>query len=663
LLFAVGATALLVRLLYVWQISSVPFLAVRIGDAEAYHEWAVRIAGGDWVGSGVFYQSPLYPHVLALLYTSLTEDPTAIRVVQAVIGAASCVLLAWIGIAMFGRFGALAGLGLALYPAAIFLDGQLDKSVLVTFLLTTLLAAVVVRRLDRFSISRSIAAGVLLALLALTRENALLLALPILAWIVVTAPSHADRRRLAAAFVAGTLTILVPVGLRNLAVGGEFHLTTAQLGPNLYIGNHAGASGTYEPLVAGHGSARDERDDATRLAEAAVGRALGPRAVSRYWTSQAFSYVRSQPAEWLRLLARKAALGLSTDEIADTESQDVYAESSSLLRALSPFSFGVLLMAAAAGVVLTAHRWKRVWLLHVIALTYFAGLIAFYVVARYRFPLVPVLMLCAAGGIAEAVERSRRLPLRTIASALAAATLGGVCAHLARDDVRAARAAHFAGVATVLSRSAAPAQVGQAVDLYERALAELPGAPGAEFGLATVLTRAGRTGEALPHFRAAIAAWPDHAEARYNFGVALAAGGQPDAALEQLDEAVRLRPFDVDARMALGRTLLALERPDAAAAQYERVLEQQPRSVKALAGLGIALTMAGRVGDALAVYDRALAIDPNDADVHNNLGWSLASTGRIRDAIPHFERALALNPAHANARENLARARKHQPEP
>ena len=51
----------------------------------------------------------------------------------------------------------------------------------------------------------------------------------------------------------------MPVGLRNKAVGGEFHLTTSQLGPNFYIGNHAGAIGTYEALVVGHGSAADER--------------------------------------------------------------------------------------------------------------------------------------------------------------------------------------------------------------------------------------------------------------------------------------------------------------------------------------------------------------------------------------------------------------------
>jgi hypothetical protein len=50
-------------------------------------------------------------------------------------------------------------------------------------------------------------------------------------------------------FAAGCSLVLLPVGLRNLAVGREFHLTTSQFGPNFYIGNHAGARGTYESLV------------------------------------------------------------------------------------------------------------------------------------------------------------------------------------------------------------------------------------------------------------------------------------------------------------------------------------------------------------------------------------------------------------------------------
>jgi len=72
-------------------------------------------------------------------------------------------------------------------------------------------------------------------------------------------------------FVAGVGMALVPVGVRNQVVGGEFFLTTAQVGPNFFIGNNDRANGLYAPLRWARGDALREREDATQLAEAALG--------------------------------------------------------------------------------------------------------------------------------------------------------------------------------------------------------------------------------------------------------------------------------------------------------------------------------------------------------------------------------------------------------
>ena len=52
--------------------------------------------------------------------------------------------------------------------------------------------------------------------------------------------------------LAGLAFVLLPVGLRNRSVGGEYSLTTFQIGPNFYIGSNADATGRYRPLVRGH---------------------------------------------------------------------------------------------------------------------------------------------------------------------------------------------------------------------------------------------------------------------------------------------------------------------------------------------------------------------------------------------------------------------------
>src|SRR5687768_1513867 len=67
-LAGVSAFAFLLRIVYLGQLSGTPVLASVIGDSLQYDAWAQRIVGGDWTGSEVFYQTPLYPYALALLY-------------------------------------------------------------------------------------------------------------------------------------------------------------------------------------------------------------------------------------------------------------------------------------------------------------------------------------------------------------------------------------------------------------------------------------------------------------------------------------------------------------------------------------------------------------------------------------------------------------------
>jgi tetratricopeptide (TPR) repeat protein len=648
--------AFAIRCLYLWQIAHAPFYDLRLGDADAYDAWARRIAAGDWIGQGVFYQAPLYPYLLAVLYRTLGDSVTIVRIVQALLGATSCALLAAAAMSFLGeKRTVIAGALLAVYPPAIFLDGLLEKSSFVTFF-TVLLLWLVSTPPTGMTARRWLAAGATLGLLTLTRENALLLVLPLLLWIVLAPVPR--RARAAAALTAGCLAILLPVGVRNLVAGGGFHLTTAQFGPNFYIGNHTGASGTYDSLTVGHGSAADEQEDARRLAEQSAGRPLTASEVSAFWSNRAWREIRSQPMAWIRLLARKAALTFNAAEIADTETLDVYAEWSSLLRALRPFDFGVLLGLAAFGAVLTASSWRRLWLPYALAATYAASVVLFYVFARYRFPIAPVLMILAAAGVVQAARLAAGRQVRRLAPALAAAAGAVVLAHVPLESARASRAMHYADIGAAIGKD--PNRASQAMEFYQRALSEAPENPAAQFGVGTLLARMGRPSEAIAHYESAVHAWPAYAEARYNFGLALAAIGRREESAQQLEESVRLRPDDVEARLALAKVMIGLQRPDLALAHYEDTLARQGDNVKALVGSGVALTQLGRSREAIERYLRALKLTPDDVEAHNNLGYTLATEGRLDEALPHFERALALNPDDANARRNIEQARRLQ---
>src|SRR5260370_3108612 len=91
---AVFLTAVALRLFHVWQLRRAPFFTLLMGDSKGYDEWAQRIAHGDWLGHEVFYQAPLYPYLLVVNYSLLGRSLLLVRVVQALIGSLSCVLIA-----------------------------------------------------------------------------------------------------------------------------------------------------------------------------------------------------------------------------------------------------------------------------------------------------------------------------------------------------------------------------------------------------------------------------------------------------------------------------------------------------------------------------------------------------------------------------------------
>jgi tetratricopeptide (TPR) repeat protein len=565
MLLAIGLVAFALRVIYISQILGAPFSDLRLGDAEAYHQWALRIAGGDWLGTEVFYQAPLYPYFLALVYSLLGDAASMVRLVQAGIGAGSCVFLAAAGIALFGGWGAIAGAMLAIYPAAIFFDGLLEKTAMAGFLTVALLYLLAARSVR----GREFLAGIVLGLLALTRENAILLAIPVLLWFLIG--ERRPARMAVTAFLGACALVLLPVAARNYAVGGEFHLTTSQFGPNFYIGNHAGARGLYDPLVPGRGNAEAEREDAFRLAREAAGRTLSPNEVSAYWTSRAFEFIRAQPSVWVGQLARKLALTYNAVEIADTESQEVYAEWSPLLRALSPFTFGVILCLAAFGVCATSGAWTRLWFLHAIALTYTASIVIFYVFARYRFPLVPVMMLLGAGGIAMWRDPSAQSKRKW---GVAAAVLVGGLAYLPLENTRMDRVSHYVGVGNLLLRY--PGRWDQAAAFYDKALRESPRDPAAHYGIAMLLALQQRSGDALAHYRVAVDGWPQNADIRVNLALALADVGNVEGAFDQLEAAARLRPASPAAYVMVGNLMIKQSRFDDASKAFERALEIDP---------------------------------------------------------------------------------------
>jgi tetratricopeptide (TPR) repeat protein len=542
--------------------------------------------------------------------------------------------------------------------------------------------------------------GIVLGGLGLTRENALVFVAVILVWIAARqepAGMHAWRGWLtrarateAAALVLGVAVILAPVAARNYAIGGGFYVTTAQFGPNFYIGNNPRSDGTYMSLRPGRGAPEYERQDATELAEHALGRRLTPSEVSSYWSNRALDFIGSQPGAWLRLTGRKVALLWNADEMLDTESQESHAEWSTVLSVGGWFGhFGLLVPLALLGVIATWHGRTRFWLLYAMIIAYAVSVIAFYVFARYRFPLVPLLMLFASAGLCalptlfRASSPARRWVLVATLAAVAifvnwpilstsmmrAVTENNLAVALQEDgrlddaighyrrsaELRADYAPAYNNMGTALR---AQGRVQEAVASYERALHVMPDYPDAHYNLGNALLEQNRPGEAADHLRAARLLLPNSAGVHNNLGKALAEQGRLEEAATELRQAVALEPGSARAHHNLGNVLASRGDLNEARAHLQRAFEIDPRDAEAGYDLGTLLLQGGQVDDAVSVFRAVVRERPDHAEAHNNLGIALGSQGRLPEAIAQFEQALRLKPGFPDAQRNLEIARR-----
>lgn len=614
--FTVFLVALLVRLCHLWLLRDSVLTQVLLGDGWKYDQWAQQIATGDWIGREVFYQSPLYPYLLAVTYTLFGHDVWIVRLWQAVLGSAASAFLTIAGTRIFNsRVGWIAGLLMALYPPAIFFDSILQKASLDLFLLSCLLLFVS-SCFQRPKSSGFFGAGMSLGAFILNRENAAVVAPILLLWSYL---QFERNWRWPTTVFLGMALVLGPVAMRNLWVGGELVVTTSQMGPNFYIGNHRAASGRYESLRPLRGDARFESNDARLLAEEDLQRPLSPSEISRYWMRRSMAEIQSDPLGWIKLLGLKTFLTLHHGEVTDTEGFSVYRSESAILKPLSwLLGFGIVLPLAVLGVWLTRSEWRRLWLLYAMTLALAAGVIAFYVMARYRYPLVPLLLLFAGAGLVTTYDRFRLKNGFFDREIWLGVAISLPFALLSNWPVRTADQ----GEVTYLN-------------------------------IGTALLDEGRAAEALAPLRQAAAINPHFAAVYNNMGLAYLALNDHDQAKAAFDRAIRLDPDIASAHFNLAKCLLEQGDLSAANEHVQRALVLDPLLAPAHHLLGRLRISRGDRERGIAAFRRAVELDPQNPGARGDLAMAWIQQGELRQGTEELRRILEQHPKALQAANNL----------
>jgi len=149
----------------------------------------------------------------------------------------------------------------------------------------------------------------------------------------------------------------------------------------------------------------------------------------------------------------------------------------------------------------------------------------------------------------------------------------------------------------------------EALELFMRYQAMVPGDYQALAHIGSCLSAMGRFGEAETYFRQALKGLDDPVT-HFNMGLLLARTNRLDGAVAEYEKALKLDPMHTDSRTNLAAVFARQGKLDRAAHELTIQLEHDPENAGARTNLGLVLLQQGRPAGAINQFEEALRLDP-----------------------------------------------------
>jgi len=590
MLLLVFAAAFGVRIWALQSVTELPTYKAPVLDEEYHLKLVSEINSPEGLPKEPYFSAPLYPYWLAIIDRLTGNTRFWSRLLQIVLGSFLPILMIWLGNRLVSwRAGLVVGWVTVFYPLLVYFETSLLIESLMAFLIALLLWRLL-KCEDKPSLVNFAIAGAVLGLTGIARPNILLL-LPFLAIWFLTMRTRSSSLRSslarAAVLLAACGVVILPVTLRNLTVSGEPVLIAWQGGINFYLGNHRDSDGWEAAAPGIDGSWQSVTTRPVQEAEYAEGRRLSFSDVSDYWYRQAENEIREDFGGWISRLLRKCRLLVNGYEIPNdldiyTVGERVPVVRLFLTRGPIYFPFGLLAPLALLGLLMSIPQWRRLSLLYLTTIAYSLSIIAFFVNARYREPLLPLFMLFAALGCARTWSYLRNK--RWLSAGIWLLVLVGLVIesnHYMLSEFP--RQIEAQGLTQLGASFVAQGKPDSALAYFGRALEADPSCIGALNHVGTDEARAGHPIEASRRFCAVLELDPYNMLAYLNLTGTLLAMRKFDSALVIADKAVQVAPFDGAAFYRLAQVYFALGDSTQARDALDHSLSLDPNSEKARA--------------------------------------------------------------------------------
>jgi 4-amino-4-deoxy-L-arabinose transferase-like glycosyltransferase len=395
--------ALILRLIFLYQLSSLPLYRNLFSDSRIYARLAESLLNGPAVKEA-FFMSPLYPALLAFLKWIFGDFILPARILQCLFGGATVLFIYKSTAQLFSRrAGLVAGILSAVYPIFILYD----NAILIESFQTLLAAAGVYVLITAFEQNRRvlfIIAGLCFGMLIVQRAS-IVIFLPILLLYIRFTGRWKRMLPSIGWYTLSAALIVAPVTLTNYVREGIVVPVTSSGGFNFYAGNNPSSVGFYaipEPI-----NLEDDLNGRNWV-EQKLGKECSSSELSSFWMNKSYAWMQSNPGAFCALMSTKLLLFFHP---AETDQNGfgidfMNKEYDTVLRYL-PLRFPLIIFAALLGIFFLWQKKRLPSIPLLFALAYLLSIILFFVNSRLRVPVMPVMIVFAAFGLTELYGRIR----------------------------------------------------------------------------------------------------------------------------------------------------------------------------------------------------------------------------------------------------------------
>lgn len=685
LVLGVFLLAFILRLIYLLQVKSNPHFFSPTMDPLYHDIWAQNIAGGNWIGSKVFFRAPFYAYFLAIVYKIFGHNYIIPRVIQHLIGSFSCILVYSVAKRLFNRKVAMvASLIVATYGMFIYFEGELLLDSFLVFF-DLLLILFLLRTKDSPKLSRWFACGLILGFSAITRPNILFFIPFVWLWIFlvfIRAKKLKEILTFCVIFLIGSALVIFPVALRNYLVGKDFVLIASQGGINFLIGNNSNADGMSAVLYKEDWQYRDFE----HMAEKETGRSLKPSEVSNFYYKKGIQFFLDEPDKAFKLWVKKLYIFWNKFEVSNNQDTYFFRRYSSLIRIL-PIGFWLVGPLGLLGMVLSwlggkekVNTRKSIFLPILFVFSYMLTVVMFFVTDRFRLPVIPFLIIFSAFALVWLWEKlskmiahhggeSKKIALFFLLLFPFFILANSNFYHLSVGDF--SQAYFSLGNADLKA-----GKLDEALEKYNEALSRNPLLSRVHMNKGIIFLRKKEYALAEKEFGLELKKNPQEDRAYNNLSVVYLMLKLYDKAIQSARKAIELKVYYPEAYMNLALAYIGKGDYQKAKEVVESGLRNVHPFLEADYLLGEIYQAEGRLDSANQAYEKVLSVDPFSDVAYNletlssmkdlemeykdikakayfNLGTLDVQQGEVDLAESHLKRAISLKPDFAEAYANL----------